>query len=98
MPAGCPFFGDYRSPAATSRVARVGGREYSCSRQPYVEHHPAPRPGTVLYERSYGDAVGHLFLVSLPFAILALVCVLFIEEVPLRTTVNTDAEEEAGLP
>ncbi|GEP33838.1 MFS transporter [Nocardioides szechwanensis] len=45
-----------------------------------------PAPIRALYEASFGDAVGHLFLVSVPFAVAALVCVLFIKEVPLRTT------------
>ncbi|MDO9497735.1 MAG: MDR family MFS transporter [Nocardioides sp.] len=45
-----------------------------------------PAPIRALYEASFGDAVGHLFLVSVPFAVIALVCVLFIKEVPLRTT------------
>lgn len=51
-----------------------------------------PAPVRALYESSYGDAVGHLFLVSVPFAILALACVLFIKEVPLRTTVDTPTD------
>jgi EmrB/QacA subfamily drug resistance transporter len=58
-----------------------------------------PAPVRALYESSFGDAVGHLFLVSVPFAVAALVCVLFIKEVPLRTA-NYDpdatAPEEPG--
>ena len=50
-----------------------------------------PAPIRALYESSFGDAVGHLFLVSVPFAVAALVCVLFIKEVPLRTA-NYDPE------
>jgi EmrB/QacA subfamily drug resistance transporter len=40
-----------------------------------------------LFERSFGEATGHIFLVATPFAALALVCIAFIREVPLRTTV-----------
>ncbi len=54
-----------------------------------------PAPVRALYESSFGDAVGHLFLVSVPFAVVALVCVLFIKEVPLRTS-NYDPEGEAA--
>lgn len=43
-----------------------------------------------LYEHAFGTAIGHIFLIALPFAILALVCVLFIKEVPLRTTVGNE--------
>jgi hypothetical protein len=31
---------------------------------------------------------GHLFLIATPFAMLALVCVLFFREAPLRTTIQ----------
>ena len=46
-----------------------------------------PAPVRQLFEQAFGEATGHLFLVALPFAVLAFVCVLFIREVPLRTTV-----------
>lgn len=52
-----------------------------------------PAPVRALYESAFGEATGHLFLVAAPFALLALVCVLFIREVPLRTTL--DREEPA---
>jgi EmrB/QacA subfamily drug resistance transporter len=52
-----------------------------------------PAPVRALYETAFGEATGHLFLVAAPFALLALVCVLFIREVPLRTTL--DREESA---
>ena len=42
-----------------------------------------------LYQSSFGDAFGYLFLVALPFAIIAVVCVALIKEVPLRTTVDS---------
>jgi EmrB/QacA subfamily drug resistance transporter len=51
-----------------------------------------PAPIRELYEASFGEATGHLFLVSLPFAVLALVCVAFVREVPLRMTILRDDE------
>jgi hypothetical protein len=55
-----------------------------------------PAPVRAIFESAFGDATGHLFLVALPFAVLALVCVLFIKEVPLRTTVRIgDSAENA---
>ncbi len=51
-----------------------------------------PAPVRDLYEHAFGSAIGHLFLVAVPFAILALVCVLFIKEVPLRTTLADAAD------
>ncbi|GAA1539490.1 MDR family MFS transporter [Nocardioides humi] len=51
-----------------------------------------PAPVRAIYEASFGDAVGHLFLVAAPFAVAAFLCILFIKEVPLRTT-NGPAEQ-----
>ncbi len=46
-----------------------------------------PDPIRQIFEHAFGEATGHIFLVATPIAVLALVCVLFIREVPLRTTV-----------
>ena len=51
-----------------------------------------PAPVRELFQQAFGDATGHLFLVALPFAALALVCVVFIREVPLRTTILREDE------
>lgn len=59
-----------------------------------------PAPIRALYEASFGEAVGHLFMVAVPFAIVAFLCILFIKEVPLRTTNGptvAESEVEAGL-
>ena len=52
-----------------------------------------PAPVRAVYETAFGEATGHLFMVAAPFALLAFVCILFIREVPLRTTL--DHEEVA---
>ncbi|GGO72519.1 MDR family MFS transporter [Nocardioides deserti] len=57
-----------------------------------------PPPIRALYETSFGDATGHLFLVSVPFALVALLCVLFIKEVPLRTTTADEPSAETVVP
>ncbi|GAA1934722.1 MDR family MFS transporter [Nocardioides marmoribigeumensis] len=54
-----------------------------------------PAPVRHLYETAFGDATGHLFMVSVPFAIASLLCILFIREVPLRTTL--DVEDSAAV-
>ena len=51
-----------------------------------------PAPLGAVFENAFGDATGHIFWVALPFAVAALVAVLLIEEVPLRTTVLRDDE------
>jgi MFS family permease len=49
-----------------------------------------PAPVRALYQTAFGEATGHIFLAALPVAVLALVCVLLIREVPLRTTLDLD--------
>ncbi|RPK87112.1 Multidrug resistance protein 3 [Streptomyces sp. ADI98-12] len=52
-----------------------------------------------IVENAYGVATGDLFLISTPFAVLALIVVLFIKEKPLKTTSGMErrlAEAEAG--
>lgn len=59
-----------------------------------------PGPIRSLYEASFGDAVGHLFMVAAPFAVVAFLCILFIKEVPLRTTNGpsvAESEIQAGV-
>jgi EmrB/QacA subfamily drug resistance transporter len=51
---------------------------------------PAPVRG--IFEHAFGTSTGELFLVATPFAALALVAVLFIREVPLRTTIHREDE------
>ncbi|WP_439379646.1 MDR family MFS transporter [Amycolatopsis lexingtonensis] len=45
-----------------------------------------PAPVRAVVEDAYGQATGTIFQYALPLALVALVCVLFIREVPLRTT------------
>lgn len=51
-----------------------------------------PVPVRQLFEHAFGSATGHLFLVAVPFAVVALVCLLFVREVPLRETILHDDE------
>lgn len=58
-----------------------------------------PAPVQALYQDAFGAAIGHAFWVAVPFAVIALICVLFIKEVPLRTSLAptvTDTEAEAA--
>jgi len=59
-----------------------------------------PAPARAIFESAFGEATGHIFLVALPFAVLALLAVLGIREVPLRTTLDVDspAREAEGVP
>jgi EmrB/QacA subfamily drug resistance transporter len=51
-----------------------------------------PAPVRAIFESAFGDATGHIFLVALPFAVGALIAVLLIKEVPLRTSVKREDE------
>ncbi|WP_165869372.1 MDR family MFS transporter [Streptomyces barkulensis] len=57
-----------------------------------------PAPVRAIVEHAYGVATADLFLVATPFALLALVAVVFIKEKPLKTTSGMErlAEESAG--
>ncbi|GAB3861375.1 hypothetical protein GCM10028801_25440 [Nocardioides maradonensis] len=56
-----------------------------------------PAPLRSLFEAAFGDATGHIFLFTVPCAVLALVAVLFIKEKSLRTTLDTLEEPETAL-
>lgn len=47
-----------------------------------------PGPVRAVFEHAFGAATGELFLVATPFALAALIAVVFIREVPLRTTLG----------
>jgi len=46
-----------------------------------------------LFEASFGSATGHLFLIAAPFALAALVCIVFIKEKVLRTSLKDLSDE-----
>ncbi|MGW8988571.1 MDR family MFS transporter [Streptomyces zhihengii] len=57
-----------------------------------------PEPVRAVVEHAYGVATADLFLIATPFALLALVAVVFIKEKPLKTTSGMErlAEEAAA--
>lgn len=66
------------SPDGSGGIA-AGGASLNLSSMP-----PAVR---AMYETAFGDATGVVFMTSAFVAVVALVCILLIKEVPLRTTV-----------
>jgi EmrB/QacA subfamily drug resistance transporter len=56
-----------------------------------------PAPVRHIYEHAFGTSIGELFLVSTGFALLALIAVIFIKEVPLRTTLGAEPAAEPEL-
>ena len=51
-------------------------------------------PVRAVFQAAYGQGIGTLFMIAAPCALVALVAVLFIREVPLRTTIEL-ADEPA---
>jgi hypothetical protein len=51
-----------------------------------------PPPVRAIFESAFGDATGRIFLYAAPFALIAFVAILFIREVPLRTTIERSDE------
>ena len=57
-----------------------------------------PAPVRAVFEAAFGDATGRIFLIAAPCVAIALVAVLFIREVPLRTTIERADETAAAAP
>ncbi|AEI13146.1 MFS transporter [Cellulomonas gilvus] len=57
-----------------------------------------PEPVRVVVERAFGDSIADLFLVATPVALISLVAVLFLKEIPLghRSGVEQRLEEDAA--
>ncbi|MDU0313925.1 MDR family MFS transporter [Phycicoccus sp. M110.8] len=51
-----------------------------------------PAPIREIVRAAYGDSTGHIFLIAAVFGVVALLAVLFVKEVPLRTTVSMTEE------
>nr|WP_141850425.1 MDR family MFS transporter [Lapillicoccus jejuensis] len=56
-----------------------------------------PAPVRAIVRAAYGDATGRIFLIAAIVAVVAFVAVLFIKEVPLRTTVSQEASSPAAV-
>src|SRR4051794_18570813 len=77
----------------TEGLAKLGvqpGSGHGAS--PIPDMSTLPAPVRAVFESAFGDATGQLFLIAAPCALIALVAVLFIREVPLRTTIERDDE------
>lgn len=61
---------------------------------PVLADLPAPVREVVM--AAYGEGTGHIFLLAIPFGLVAMVAIAFIREVPMRNTIHSDAEIEAG--
>jgi EmrB/QacA subfamily drug resistance transporter len=76
----------------TSGLAALGIRPSAHQSHEIPDLGALPAPVRTVFEHAFGSATGELFLIATPFAALALVAVLFIREVPLRTTIEREDE------
>ncbi|MEU7694331.1 MFS transporter [Microbispora hainanensis] len=84
---------------ALAALGVQGGTGQEAGAIPKLSALPAPIRTAV--EGAYGHGIGDLFLYAAPLSLLALIAVLFIKEVPLRTsaiTVRADAAEAGETP
>ena len=75
-------------PAAVAAAASSGGTST-------LDVKDMPAPIASIVQTAYGDATGHIFLVAAAVSVVALVALLFVKEVPLRTTIAV-ADSVAG--
>ncbi|MFL6155831.1 MAG: MDR family MFS transporter [Marmoricola sp.] len=76
------------STKVTSGLAAIGVPTSGHQSHEIPDLSALPGPVRTVFEHAFGSATGELFLVATPFALAALVAVLFIREVPLRTTLE----------
>jgi MFS family permease len=77
----------------TSGLARLGVRTTSGSGSSGIpDMSTLPAPVRAVFEAAYGQGIGTIFMIAAPCALVALVAVLFIREVPLRTTIERPDE------
>lgn len=79
----------------TTGLAKLGIDASGHSSHSIPDMSTLPAPVREVFEHAFGESFGHLFLIGTPFAVLALVCVLFIREIPLRTS-NLEADAAAS--
>jgi MFS family permease len=77
----------------TAGLARLGVRSGSGSGSSGIpDMATLPAPVRAVFEAAYGQGIGTVFMIAAPCALIALVAVLFIREVPLRTTIESSDE------
>ena len=79
----------------TSGLARLGVSGSGSGASSIPDLASLPAPVRAVFEAAYGQGIGTLFMIAAPCALIALVAVLFIREVPLRTTIELEAPAAA---
>jgi EmrB/QacA subfamily drug resistance transporter len=83
------LFATHVSDQVAAGLARIGVRPTSgTAGQTLPDLDTLPGPVRSIVENAYGDGIGHTFLLGAPFALLTLLAVIAMREVPLRHTVE----------
>ncbi|HYF74760.1 MAG TPA: MFS transporter, partial [Nocardioides sp.] len=90
---GVSVLGALLSTRVADRIAEATGGSVDHQSHEVPDMSTLSGPARRIVEHAFGESFGDIFLVGTPFALVALVCVLFIREVPLRTS-NLDAVAE----
>jgi EmrB/QacA subfamily drug resistance transporter len=85
---GVSVLGAILSSRVASNVADSTGGTVDHESHSIPDLSQLPTQARLVFEHAFGEATGHIFLVAAPFAALALLAVLFIREVPLRSTLD----------
>ncbi len=93
---------DYSTEHGPEALARISDPSVAQQVMDMLKAHQIPLPSTLeemgagpvaqMMEQAYGSGIGSLFLVAIPFSLIALVLVVAIREVPLRTTILREDE------
>lgn len=78
------------SASVTDGLARLGVPVDESGSRSLPDLDTLPAPVREVFQGAYGDATATLFLVAVPFAVVALLLVSAIREVPLRTSLDTE--------
>ena len=71
-----------------SGIAALGAAASGAQLPADLDLNALPAPILAIVRAAYGDATGHLFLIGAVFALISLIAVIFVKEVPLRQTVS----------
>ncbi len=91
---GVSVLGAILSSRVATSVAETTGGAVDHESHAIPDLSTLPVRARAVFEHAFGEATGHIFLVATPLAAVALIAILFIREVPLRTTLDKSDEHE----
>ncbi|MFT4298856.1 MAG: MDR family MFS transporter [Aeromicrobium sp.] len=84
------------SAEVTDKLTAIGVTTHSGGSGSLLDLDSLPAPVAEIVRGSYGDATGHIFAIAALIAVVSLATALCIKEIPLRTTIDKQAPEDAA--